>query len=925
MKRQNEIAIDNMINEAIRHYGKLAKSGESKAQGGLGSIYLEGAQRLEALKSSKKDYEHLYNQAYKWLKLSTKQDYLGFQYNLATIYKKGFTELGKGPEADREACKWFRLAAENTNNTQIYYLDYKQSNRQENTQVRIEAQNQLAMMYRDSRAGIVDRYESDKEACKWFHKSAQQGNLFAWYSLVKMTMAGRGGFSKGLESDIEALKLCQSAIYLYGLSVGEKELSTTFACIGITLFLLFRIQLKKAMSLQDISVDKLKITSSIFILIYLSLNHRDNFIDIEILSAQEEFLSFLAYQTIILISIINLLNLNPSIATQGFCLIVSLYISLREMKIQLYDNKHTGHTNEHSFSYHKRISFSLIMTYIVNHFIMSDNHYDLTDKKETLIMSRALDNKTSPENTKKIHSNRATKPWYFFHDNEIAAPKKQLAHNHLAKKGDPEAQFTVASWLINSDNRDRREHGLYYLSLSATQGHTQAQYALGIYYLQTLTVDNIKPAEYYLKRASEKNHEPATLTLAELYLKESSLVSLIRAETALKRLSKSKNGLIHNQAMTYLANLYNNNYIKKPTSENYEKALTQWEILRKINPMLANEKIDMITIDWKSKHLCDDKPINTQNQISWDEFHQEWGSALLMKSLILFIEFSNYKKELRSLRWRHKEDRILLERYEELECHFKLLTENRETWIDTLYKPSGNLLDLTHGTLSIHDFAHRNRISLAYIRDRLLLPLIKQGSVNHFSFLTPKNINSMIDHMSSQITPEQMSSLIFCSNTQESPSSKLSSFLLQELTQRHRKTLIVQTDNDISHLSKMYYYFKYKSDAISKTIIEERIHQYVLDTFQSLISMYGLDKPNFISSSSREQQWKRFMNALNETIASLIDSMHQVGHDDLENMLLHSLDTMLLSCVPKDIADAFLSDLSCTVNIPHTISCRMIR
>ena len=85
------------------------------------------------------------------------------QHKLGVMYAKG-----QGvPQDDKEAAKWFRLAAEQGN---------------------ADAQNDLGWIH-DNGRGVPQYYQ---EAVKWYRKAAEQGHAFAQYNLGVMYERGVG-------------------------------------------------------------------------------------------------------------------------------------------------------------------------------------------------------------------------------------------------------------------------------------------------------------------------------------------------------------------------------------------------------------------------------------------------------------------------------------------------------------------------------------------------------------------------------------------------------------------------------------------------------------------------------------------------------------------------------------------------------------
>ena len=90
------------------------------------------------------------------------QGYANAQYNLALMYDSGQGVI----EDDKEAVKWYRLAAE---------------------QGVANAQYNLGLMY-DSGQGVI---QDDKEAAKWYRLAAEQGNADAQSNLGVMYATGQ--------------------------------------------------------------------------------------------------------------------------------------------------------------------------------------------------------------------------------------------------------------------------------------------------------------------------------------------------------------------------------------------------------------------------------------------------------------------------------------------------------------------------------------------------------------------------------------------------------------------------------------------------------------------------------------------------------------------------------------------------------------
>ncbi len=82
---------------ALKELRPLTEQGNSRAQGLLGLMYVQG-------QGVPLDYE----KAAKWFRLSAEQGYALAQYSLGVAYANG----DGVPQDDKEALKWIRLAAE---------------------------------------------------------------------------------------------------------------------------------------------------------------------------------------------------------------------------------------------------------------------------------------------------------------------------------------------------------------------------------------------------------------------------------------------------------------------------------------------------------------------------------------------------------------------------------------------------------------------------------------------------------------------------------------------------------------------------------------------------------------------------------------------------------------------------------------------
>jgi len=135
--------------EALR---ARAERGDAEAQFMLGERYFLG----KGVPQNEKE-------AAKWYHLAAEQGHAQAQYELGVMY-----DNGQGvPQNDKEATKWFRLAAE---------------------QGIAEAQYNLGVMY-ELGEGVPQNY---KEAAKWYRPAAEQGIAQAQYNLGVMYALGQG-------------------------------------------------------------------------------------------------------------------------------------------------------------------------------------------------------------------------------------------------------------------------------------------------------------------------------------------------------------------------------------------------------------------------------------------------------------------------------------------------------------------------------------------------------------------------------------------------------------------------------------------------------------------------------------------------------------------------------------------------------------
>lgn len=129
-----------------------AEKGDASAQTNVGALYAagQGVPRDD-------------REAAKWFHLAAAQGDTKAQTNLGALYA-----VGQGvPRDEQEAAKWFHMAAAQGN---------------------AKAQSYLGVLY--SRGSGVK--QDDQEAAKWFHMAAVQGDTQAQFSLGVMYDVGRG-------------------------------------------------------------------------------------------------------------------------------------------------------------------------------------------------------------------------------------------------------------------------------------------------------------------------------------------------------------------------------------------------------------------------------------------------------------------------------------------------------------------------------------------------------------------------------------------------------------------------------------------------------------------------------------------------------------------------------------------------------------
>ena len=128
------------------------EQGHARAQYNLGLRYFTG----EGI--ARDDRE-----AIRWFRLAAEQGYAEAQHILGAAYSEG-----RGvPQDDREAVRWYRLAAEQAN---------------------ADAQYNLGVSYATGRGVPQD----DREAVRWYRLAAEQGHDHAQVAFGKMYATGRG-------------------------------------------------------------------------------------------------------------------------------------------------------------------------------------------------------------------------------------------------------------------------------------------------------------------------------------------------------------------------------------------------------------------------------------------------------------------------------------------------------------------------------------------------------------------------------------------------------------------------------------------------------------------------------------------------------------------------------------------------------------
>ncbi|MBV5327014.1 MAG: SEL1-like repeat protein [Chlorobium sp.] len=141
--------------EAVKWFRLAAEQGQIDAQWNLGLIYVdrdsvhvwEPRPGTHNMTNCRGQVQQDDKEAVKWFRLAAEQGDVNSQYNLGCMYKDG-----KGvPRDNKEAAKWFRLAAE---------------------QGQVSAQFNLGCIYEDGKGVTQDK----KEAAKWFRLAAEQGD-----------------------------------------------------------------------------------------------------------------------------------------------------------------------------------------------------------------------------------------------------------------------------------------------------------------------------------------------------------------------------------------------------------------------------------------------------------------------------------------------------------------------------------------------------------------------------------------------------------------------------------------------------------------------------------------------------------------------------------------------------------------------------
>ncbi len=95
----------------------------------------------------------------------------------------------------------------------------------------------------------------------------------------------------------------------------------------------------------------------------------------------------------------------------------------------------------------------------------------------------------------------------------------RTSYRRAARRGEPIAEFNLASMLMNGEGGGTNAHeALYWLRLSADAGVPPAQYALGLLYDSGKGVERSQViAAHWYRRAAEQGEADAELALATLY------------------------------------------------------------------------------------------------------------------------------------------------------------------------------------------------------------------------------------------------------------------------------------------------------------------------------------------------------------------------------------------------------------------------
>jgi TPR repeat protein len=173
---------------ALRLWAPPAAQGNAVAQHNLGWMYLNG---LGVPKDDK--------QAVKWYRLAAEQGDAWAQNYLGVAY-----ENGEGvTKDDKEAIKWYRLAAEQGEAYAQHNLGWMYQNGQgvpkddreaikwyrlAAEQGQLSAQLKLGDIYKEGR-GIA---KDDKESVKWYRLAGEQGNIYAQVNVAMAYENGRG-------------------------------------------------------------------------------------------------------------------------------------------------------------------------------------------------------------------------------------------------------------------------------------------------------------------------------------------------------------------------------------------------------------------------------------------------------------------------------------------------------------------------------------------------------------------------------------------------------------------------------------------------------------------------------------------------------------------------------------------------------------